>query len=172
MTCRFSGLFVRPWINPSAFYARGEAASCDGGRSHLASRPRRTEQSEEHNDEHGIIWPITIAPYHVQLVALRGGEEKADALFESLQEAGLEVLYDDRDETPGVKFNDADLIGIPIRVTVSERSLKDDSVEIKLRHEDEKTSVKFDQAVKKVSELKSKLEDEIAKTVVEVPFKE
>ncbi len=82
--------------------------------------------AEEHHDEHGLIWPISIAPYQVQLVLLRGkgspqAGEIANKLYADLQDAGVEVLYDDRDDSPGVKFNDADLIGLPIRVTVSER---------------------------------------------------
>jgi prolyl-tRNA synthetase len=89
--------------------------------------------AEEYHDDYGLIWPITVAPYHVHLVALRKGEIEAEKLYEELLDEGVEVLFDDRDETPGVKFNDADLIGIPIRVTVSKRSLDQNGVEIKLR---------------------------------------
>jgi len=128
--------------------------------------------AEEHHDEHGLIWPITVAPYHVYLVALKGGEEAANRLYQELSAAGIEVLYDDRDETPGVKFNDADLIGIPIRVTVSERSLKAQGVELKLRHEQERQTIPLDQAVEKVRQVIADLEAEIAKKVVEVPFEE
>ena len=76
----------------------------------------------------GLIWPISVAPYPVHLVALTGRgdattQQQADQLYAELQAAGIDVLYDDRDESPGVKFNDADLIGIPIRLTVSERAL-------------------------------------------------
>ena len=89
---------------------------------------------EQNHDEHGIVWPHPIAPYHVHICALSldrpGVAEAADQLYESLQAAGLEVLYDDRDESPGVKFNDADLLGIPVRLTVSPRNLKQDAVEI------------------------------------------
>lgn len=126
---------------------------------------------EEHNDEHGIIWPISVAPYHVHLVALRNGEDEADKLYAGLQKAGLEVLYDDRKESPGVKFNDADLIGVPIRVTVSERSLKESSIEVKLRKEKDKESVPLAEAVEKVIALKAELAQEIDDIVVEVPFK-
>ncbi|MCP4359668.1 MAG: proline--tRNA ligase, partial [Chloroflexi bacterium] len=72
--------------------------------------------AEHHRDKYGLIWPITVAPYQVHLVSLRGGEEATDTLYTKLQAAGVEVFYDDRDESPGVKFNDADLIGIPIRL--------------------------------------------------------
>lgn len=126
---------------------------------------------EEHNDDYGIIWPITIAPYHVHLVTLRGGEAVAEDLYRQLTEAGLEVLFDDRDETPGVKFNDADLIGIPIRVTVSKRTADEKAVEVKLRAEKDKYSVPLAEAVAHVAQLKADLEAQISSTVVEVPFK-
>jgi prolyl-tRNA synthetase len=127
---------------------------------------------EEHHDEHGIRWPITVAPYHVHLVALRGGTEAADELYESLKASGLEVLYDDRDDSPGVKFNDADLIGIPIRLTVSERTLKDSAVEFKLRREEERRSVALAEAIMEVVAAKRTLEEEIHATVglVEMDF--
>jgi len=128
--------------------------------------------AEEHHDENGLIWPITIAPFHVHLIALRGGKEKADKLFNKLIATGIEVLYDDRDETPGVKFNDADLIGVPIRLTVSERSLKNDSVELKLRTKEEKTNIPFGDVVNRVFQVKGELEAEISAKVVDIPFNE
>ena len=128
--------------------------------------------AEEHHDENGLIWPITIAPFHVHLIALRGGKEKADKLFNKLIANGIEVLYDDRDETPGVKFNDADLIGVPIRLTVSERSLKNDSVELKLRTKEEKTNIPFGDVVNRVFQVKGELEAEISAKVVDIPFNE
>jgi len=128
--------------------------------------------AEEHHDENGLIWPITIAPFHVHLIALRGGKEKADKLFNKLIATGIEVLYDDRDETPGVKFNDADLIGVPIRLTVSERSLKNDSVELKLRTKEEKTNIPIGDVVNRVFKVKDELEAEIAAKVVDIPFNE
>jgi prolyl-tRNA synthetase len=94
---------------------------------------------EQNHDEKGIIWPVTIAPYHVYLCPLyRAGSqvaEVAEKLYADFQAAGLEVLYDDREESPGVKFNDADLLGMPFRVTVSPRTLEKDSVEFKKRSE-------------------------------------
>jgi prolyl-tRNA synthetase len=89
--------------------------------------------AEEHHDEQGLIWPISVAPYQVYVVALQGSEEAAERLYAGLQAASVEALYDDRDERAGVKFNDADLIGIPIRLTVSKRSLEAGGVELKLR---------------------------------------
>ncbi len=102
---------------------------------------------EEHNDENGIIWPITIAPYHVHIVTMRGGEEVAQQLYDDLNAAGVEVLWDDRDARPGVKFNDADLLGIPLRVTIGSRSLKNGGVEFKARHESESEIVPLEDAV-------------------------
>jgi prolyl-tRNA synthetase len=92
---------------------------------------------ETNHDERGIIWPIAVAPYHVHVIALPSSDEvvrtAADALVADLEGAGVEVLYDDREETAGVKFADADLIGIPFRATVSKRTLKEDTVELKPR---------------------------------------
>ncbi|HLA19270.1 MAG TPA: proline--tRNA ligase [Dehalococcoidia bacterium] len=96
---------------------------------------------EANHDERGIIWPAEVAPYQVHLVALQPEREDvrsaADGLYAGLQAAGVEVLYDDRDETPGVKFNDADLLGMPLRVTVSPRTLEKGSLELKRRRETE-----------------------------------
>ena len=93
---------------------------------------------EANHDERGIIWPRSVAPYDVHVVGLNldRGEvaSRAEALVQSLEEGGLSVLYDDRaDVTAGVKFNDADLLGMPLRLTVSPRGLKDGAIELKLR---------------------------------------
>jgi len=96
---------------------------------------------EQSHDEKGIIWPFSIAPYHVALVGLDLEKEEnrqaAEQLYADLNRAGVEVLYDDRSETAGVKFNDADLIGLPIRAVVSKRSLKNGGIELKLRSQKE-----------------------------------
>lgn len=92
--------------------------------------------AEEHRDDRGLILPISIAPYQVTLVSLGRTPEaraEADSVYEALSAAGVEVLYDDREASPGVKFADADLRGIPLRVTVSERSLKAGGAEIQRR---------------------------------------
>jgi prolyl-tRNA synthetase len=128
--------------------------------------------AEEHHDDKGLSWPITISPFDVHLVALRGGESGAAQLYDELQAAGLDVLYDDREESPGVKFNDADLIGIPLRLTVSERSLKEGGVELKLRRETEKQIVPAKLAVQKTVDLIGELLAEIEKEVVTVPFED
>ncbi len=92
---------------------------------------------EKFNDEAGIIWPDSIAPFQVHLIALKGAEFQADKIYQDLQAGGIEVLYDDREgKTAGEKFADSDLIGIPYRVVVSEKTLAEDSVEVKKRSED------------------------------------
>ncbi len=95
---------------------------------------------ETNNDAKGIIWPLAVAPFHAHVIALMGKDEAvrtaADALVADLEAAGVEVLYDDRDDSAGVKFADADLIGIPFRLTVSARTLKESSVELKGRTEE------------------------------------
>jgi prolyl-tRNA synthetase len=93
---------------------------------------------EQHNDDNGMRWPMSVAPYHVHLVTL-GKEEAllgaARTLHDALEAAGVEVLWDDRDERPGVKFKDADLIGIPLRVTLGAKGLASGHVELKPRTE-------------------------------------
>ncbi len=93
--------------------------------------------AEEHHDENGLSLPVTVAPYEVHIVSLAKAEgpamSAAEALYEELRSAGVEVLYDDRGENPGVKFNDADLLGCPVRVTVGDRGLKKGTLEVKLR---------------------------------------
>ena len=106
--------------------------------------------AEEHHDEHGLRLPASVAPYQVYLIALGGDAiigEHADDLYRDLQEAGIDVLYDDRDASGGVKFNDADLIGMPLRITVGKRSLEDGGVELKRRDEEGKRIVALDDAV-------------------------
>jgi prolyl-tRNA synthetase len=88
---------------------------------------------EQHHDEHGIVWPRSLAPYDVHVVALKGAEEIAEQAADVLSAAGLEVLLDDRDQRPGEKFADADLIGCPIRVTAGKKSLEDGMVDVRDR---------------------------------------
>jgi prolyl-tRNA synthetase len=113
---------------------------------------------EAHHDDNGIIWPMSIAPFHVHIVVLGGkkadGEmEAAEKIYADLQEAGIEVLLDDRDERAGVKFNDADLVGVPIRITVGSRGLEKGQVEVKLRHEDERSDVPLSDLLAHVQSL-------------------
>ena len=92
---------------------------------------------EKFHDDKGIIWPEGVAPFKVHLLALKGGEAAADQVYQDLLGAGIEVLYDDRDLSPGVKFADADLIGLPYRVVVSGKTVEQQSVEIRQRNEAE-----------------------------------
>jgi prolyl-tRNA synthetase len=131
--------------------------------------------AETHNDDYGLIWPITVAPYAVHLVTLgpEGSESRAAAerLYASLQDAGIEVLYDDRDQSAGVKFNDADLLGMPVRLTVARRGMKQNAVEMKLRDQKERTMVPFDAILSKVQTTIESLTRVVEATAVEVPFK-
>jgi prolyl-tRNA synthetase len=94
--------------------------------------------AEQHHDDRGLIWPAAIAPFHVHLVGLKGAESEAEQLYHDLRAAGVSVLFDDRNETPGVKFADADLIGIPVRLTIGKRSLENGGVEVSTRRSGEK----------------------------------
>ena len=111
---------------------------------------------EQHNDEHGMILPMNIAPYQVCIVATNTKDETimdyANKLHDELENNGIEVLFDDRDERPGVKFNDMDLIGIPIRITVGKK-LSDNQVELKLRNENESVDINKDETIEKIKEL-------------------
>src|SRR5215204_190733 len=117
--------------------------------------------AEEHRDEDGLIWPVSVAPYHVHLVAAEAGE-KADGVYEELRSTGVEVLYDDRRESLGAKFKDADLIGLPLRLTLTPRSLENGGVEIKTRHSSESYVVPIEEAVTAVRSEDSHLQAEIA----------
>jgi len=128
--------------------------------------------AEEHHDEYGLVWPITMAPYQVYIAVLRGNEEAAERLYADLQAAGIEVLYDDRNERPGVKFNDADLIGIPIRLTVSGRAQEAGGFELKLRHSPDRVVVPGNEVIARVKEQIEALRAEIDAQVVPVPYPE
>ncbi len=130
--------------------------------------------AEEHHDEHGLIWPLSVAPFQVHIVSLAknvGTVAAASAeLYEQCSKAGIEAILDDRAETPGVKFNDADLIGVPLRLTVGQRSLKQGRVEMKLRHDDARVEVALEEVVSRVrSELKA-MQGELDARVVEVEY--
>ncbi|HLB27985.1 MAG TPA: proline--tRNA ligase, partial [Dehalococcoidales bacterium] len=112
---------------------------------------------EQNHDDKGIVWPASVAPYRVHLCPLyREGSKVAEVtekLYSDLTAAGLEVLLDDREESPGVKFNDADLLGIPVRVTISPRSLEKNSVEVKRRSEKQAQLVALNEAAAKIRDL-------------------
>ena len=109
---------------------------------------------EQNHDEKGIIWPLAIAPFQIHLCALRMEEpavlEAVEKLYQDIIDSGLEVLFDDRNESAGIKFNDADLIGIPLRITVSPRTLQKQSVEIKWRSEKEAEIIPIEGIIEKI----------------------
>jgi len=111
---------------------------------------------EQSRDEKGIIWPFSIAPYHVALIGLDLDKDEtriaSEQLYADLTAVGVEVLYDDRAETAGVKFNDADLIGLPLRAVVSKRSLKNGGIELKLRSQKESRIVPLPEAILVIQE--------------------
>jgi len=112
---------------------------------------------EEHHDGKGIIWPASIAPYQVHLCSISADDERvastADRLYSRLREEGMEVLYDDRHESPGVKLNDADLLGMPLRLVLSPRTLKSRSIEMKGRSEAEAVVVPLKGVVRRIRDL-------------------
>jgi prolyl-tRNA synthetase len=112
---------------------------------------------EQYFDQNGIIFPMPIAPFHLLLLPINIKinllRETAEGLYQALRKEGVEVLYDDREETPGAKFKDGDLIGIPLRLTLGEKNLKKGLVEIKKRKTGEVLLVKKEEALSKVKEL-------------------
>ena len=114
---------------------------------------------EQHHDENGIIWPMSVAPYHVIVTLVKPDDEVqaqvAEHIYNSLKDAHVEVLLDDRKERPGVKFKDADLLGIPVRITVGKLA-GDGKVEYKLRRDDDKEEVSVDEAISGAIEIVNK----------------
>jgi prolyl-tRNA synthetase len=112
---------------------------------------------EQSYDENGIIFPMPIAPFQILLLPVNLKldliRETAEQLYQTLLGNGIEVLYDDREETPGTKFKDADLIGIPLRVTLGEKNLKKGIVEVKKRRTGEIVLVKKEEAISKIKEM-------------------
>lgn len=111
---------------------------------------------EQHHDEDGIIWPVSVAPYHVIVTLVKPKDEEqakvAEEIYQSLLVAGVEAVIDDRDERPGVKFKDADLLGFPIRITVGKRT-GEGIVEYKLRRDSEKSELSVAEAIENAIKL-------------------
>ncbi len=124
--------------------------------------------AEEHHDDQGLIWPVTVAPFHVHLVLLQGAEAEAEAVYRELTAAGVEVLYDDRGESAGVKFADADLLGMPLRITMGKRSLKEGGAELKRRDRPDKVIVPLAELTARVKAEIATLESEIVDTLQDV----
>jgi len=112
---------------------------------------------EQSHDDKGIIWPLSVAPYQVYLCPLSLDKSAvaptAEKLYQELEKEGIEVLFDDRDDSPGIKFNDADLLGIPLRLTLSPRTLQSQSVEAKWRTEKETRLLPLDNLAVEVKRL-------------------
>ena len=119
---------------------------------------------EAHHDDYGPIWPMSIAPWQVHICAMNldkeGVREVADTLYENLQNAGVEVIYDDRSVSAGNKFSVADLLGVPVRVVVSPRNLKESVVEVSTRDKSLMEKVPVENAEQYVKELVEKLKKE------------
>jgi len=115
---------------------------------------------EQNHDDKGIIWPLPVAPYQVHLCPLSldkpGVAAAADNLYQELQREGIEVVFDDREDSPGIKFNDADLLGIPLRLTLSPRTLQSQSVETKWRNEKETQLLPLENLTVQVGKLLNK----------------
>lgn len=113
---------------------------------------------EHHNDEHGIQWPIAVAPFEAVIVSLANEKspevaQAAEDIYSALLEAGIDVLLDDRPERAGVKFNDADLLGIPVRLTIGSKGLQNGVVEFKLRRNGEGGEIRLDTLAEDVEEI-------------------
>ncbi|HXQ22541.1 MAG TPA: proline--tRNA ligase [Candidatus Acidoferrales bacterium] len=112
---------------------------------------------EQFHDDNGIIWPMPLAPAHVHVVPVSWGDQRmretAELLYTNLQNAGVEVLLDDREERPGIKFKDADLIGIPLRVTIGAKSLDRGCVELKRREEKSAQDLPLADAVNRITAM-------------------
>jgi prolyl-tRNA synthetase len=117
------------------------------------------------NDANGIIWPISIAPFEVIITSVNQEDQRvaqtAEKIYQQLLDKGIDVLLDDRDLRAGVKFKDADLIGIPVRVTVGQKSLAEGNVEIKLRFESKSQAVPLNKAADKVIEMVNFLKEQL-----------
>lgn len=135
--------------NESIFQEKGEILVDDKGRT--VDMNILLALAETHRDDKGLTLPKSAAPFDVYLMHVPGKTintlEKAEEIYNSLQSAGISVLFDDRDERAGVKFNDADLIGCPLRVTVGEKALQNGMVELKPRKEKENQLIPLDQLI-------------------------
>lgn len=133
--------------------------------------------AEIHHDEAGLRLPVTISPFQVHLITLGGKADDqpkilAENLYQSLKDRNIDILYDDRNESPGVKFNDADLIGAPIRLTVSTRSIMQGGVEVKQRHLDGRVNISQDSIFDTIQSMLADLYAPINKSVKPMAYRE
>lgn len=136
----------------NVFNAQGEEVACHMGCYGLGVSRIVGAAIEQSHDEKGIIWPSEIAPFQLALIPIGFHQSETvktttEKLYQQLTEAGIEVLFDDRQERPGVMFSEADLIGLPHRFVVSERGLKNDSIEYKSRTDEQTQQINVEQAV-------------------------
>lgn len=128
--------------------------------------------AETKHDDHGLVWPITIAPFEVLVIPMNTKDEEiaaaAEKIYTELQANGIDVLLDDRNARAGVKFNDADLIGIPLRVVIGGRGLKEGKLEVKWRTEEEAMSIPVDDVVTKVTELVTEKKAELNQAALQL----
>jgi prolyl-tRNA synthetase len=117
------------------------------------------------NDKNGIIWPISIAPFEVLVISVNQDDDEvaqvAENVYQQLLDEGIDVLLDDRELRGGVKFKDADLLGIPVQVTVGKKSVAEGNVEIKLRSESKRQKVSIEKAKDRVTELVNSLKEKL-----------
>ncbi|MPN44332.1 Proline--tRNA ligase [bioreactor metagenome] len=116
---------------------------------------------EQNYDDNGIIWPAAIAPYHVVVIPVNAKDsaqrELAETIYSKLNKSGIETLLDDRNERPGVKFKDADLIGYPIKITIGPKTLNENQVEVKIRRTGEVHYLPLDNFLESIGAFLAKL---------------
>ncbi|HCS55426.1 MAG TPA: proline--tRNA ligase, partial [Planctomycetaceae bacterium] len=124
--------------------------------------------AETCHDENGLLWPISIAPYEVLIIPLKTDDEDlmnvAEKMYADLKEKGVDVLFDDRPARPGVKFKDADLIGIPFRIVIGGKGLQEGIAEVKARTAEGPEKIPLDQTVEHVAKLVSEAKSELQKS--------
>jgi prolyl-tRNA synthetase len=144
-------------LNATYLDQEGQAQPMIMGRYRLYADRLLAAIAEVHRDEHGLVWPVSVAPYAVYLMTLGKRSETVDAaadrLCADLTDADIDVLYDDRDERAGVKFNDADLLGVPLRVVVGERGLKNGTLELKQRHAEEIEAIPIENLLSRMKDM-------------------
>jgi len=120
--------------------------------------------AETHHDENGLIWPMSIAPYEVVITLLKTDHtdsvDLAEDIYKALTEAGIDVLLDDREERPGVKFADSELIGIPLRVTIGPRGLENGIAEVNDRSTNQKAEISLETVVEEVTNMVNEAKNE------------
>jgi prolyl-tRNA synthetase len=116
---------------------------------------------EQNHDARGIVWNKVLAPFQIHLISINPKNEKiaetCEKVYNELKQNGIEVLYDDRDASPGFKFNDADLLGMPLQIVIGEKKLKENKVEVKIRKTDERFDVALEELTQKAMEIIEKL---------------